>query len=60
MTLVIVQNFVFDDVLNFVDVFFVFIITVRIMIDIPSATTPPSLDGIERKITYANKKYHSG
>jgi hypothetical protein len=26
----------------------------------PSASTPPNLDGIERKITYANKKYHSG
>jgi len=28
--------------------------------DMPSAITPPSLDGIERRITYANKKYHSG
>lgn len=32
----------------------------RIKIDIASATTPPSLEGIERKIAYANKKYHSG
>lgn len=24
------------------------------------ATTPPNLLGIERKISYANKKYHSG
>jgi hypothetical protein len=23
-------------------------------------TTPPNLLGIERKIAYANKKYHSG
>jgi len=30
------------------------------MMDIPRASTPPSLDGMERKITYANKKYHSG
>jgi hypothetical protein len=25
-----------------------------------SATTPPSLDGIERRMAYANRKYHSG
>lgn len=25
-----------------------------------SATTPPSFDGIERRIAYANRKYHSG
>lgn len=25
-----------------------------------SAITPPSLLGIERRIAYANKKYHSG
>jgi len=24
------------------------------------ATTPPSFDGIDRKIAYANRKYHSG
>jgi hypothetical protein len=24
------------------------------------ATTPPSLEGTERRIVYANKKYHSG
>lgn len=29
-------------------------------IDITSAITPPNLFGIERKIAYANKKYHSG
>jgi len=40
--------------------FFVFISVIRIRIDISSATTPPSFDGIERKITYANRKYHSG
>jgi len=60
ITLVKNQNFVFFCVLNFVDVFFVFIITVRIMIDAPRAITPPSFDGIDRRITYANRKYHSG
>jgi len=25
-----------------------------------SASTPPSLFGIERRMAYANKKYHSG
>ncbi len=30
------------------------------MIDIASATTPPSFEGIDRKIAYANRKYHSG
>jgi hypothetical protein len=29
-------------------------------IDIARATTPPSLFGIDRKIAYANRKYHSG
>lgn len=24
------------------------------------ATTPPSFEGIDRRIAYANKKYHSG
>lgn len=28
--------------------------------DIARATTPPNLFGIDRKIAYANKKYHSG
>lgn len=32
----------------------------RIRIDISSAITPPSLLGIERRMAYANKKYHSG
>jgi hypothetical protein len=29
-------------------------------IDATKAITPPNLFGIERKIAYANKKYHSG
>lgn len=32
----------------------------KIAIDKTRATTPPSLLGIDRKIAYANKKYHSG
>lgn len=35
-------------------------ITNRIAIDIASAITPPSLLGIDRRIAYANRKYHSG
>jgi hypothetical protein len=30
------------------------------MIDPIMASTPPSLDGIDRRTAYANKKYHSG
>lgn len=60
MTLVRIQNFAFVCILNFVEGFFVFIITVKIRIDITRAKTPPSFDGIDRKITYANRKYHSG
>lgn len=32
----------------------------KIIIDINKAITPPSLLGIDRRIAYANKKYHSG
>lgn len=32
----------------------------RIAIEATKAITPPSLFGIDRKIAYANKKYHSG
>jgi len=32
----------------------------RIAIDIARAITPPSLLGIDRRIAYANRKYHSG
>lgn len=31
-----------------------------IIIAVNRATTPPSLFGIERKIAYIHKKYHSG
>jgi hypothetical protein len=32
----------------------------RIAIDITRAITPPNLFGIDRRIAYANRKYHSG
>lgn len=32
----------------------------RIIIDDNKAITPPNLLGIDRKIAYANRKYHSG
>lgn len=32
----------------------------RIAMDMASAITPPSLFGIDRRIAYANRKYHSG
>lgn len=43
---------------------FIFILKIgkkyKIIIDISKAITPPSFLGIERRIAYANKKYHSG
>jgi hypothetical protein len=33
---------------------------IRIRIERTRARTPPSLLGIDRRIAYANKKYHSG
>lgn len=35
-------------------------IMARIRMERTRASTPPSLLGIDRKIAYANKKYHSG
>lgn len=32
----------------------------KIRIDRTRASTPPSLFGIDRRMAYANKKYHSG
>lgn len=48
--------------MNFLDLIvnFRFEIIRMIKIDIISATTPPSFLGIDRRIAYANKKYHSG
>jgi len=33
---------------------------IKIKIDPTKALTPPSLEGTERRIAYANRKYHSG
>jgi len=33
---------------------------IRYSRDANMARTPPSFDGIDRKIAYANRKYHSG
>lgn len=35
-------------------------IIIKIRMDRTRARTPPSLLGIDRKIAYANRKYHSG
>lgn len=35
-------------------------IRIRIRIDRTRANTPPSLLGMDRKMAYANRKYHSG
>jgi len=34
--------------------------SIKMRIEKRSARTPPSLFGIERRMAYANKKYHSG
>ena len=54
------QNFVFPLVENFVVLDFFIVSGKRIRPDMASARTPPSFDGIDRKMAYANKKYHSG
>ena len=33
---------------------------ISVIIDIANAVTPPGLFGIDRRIAYANMKYHSG
>lgn len=45
------QNFVFFVGENFVDFDFVLVRTVSIKIEAASANTPPSFDGIDRRIT---------
>jgi len=55
-----VQNFIFLVILNLFDVLFFMASTAMIKIDATSAITPPNFDGIDRRITYANRKYHSG
>lgn len=45
------QNFVFLVGLNFVCIVFFLMRNGRIRIDMASATTPPSFEGIDRRIT---------
>lgn len=40
--------------------FFFIVRVIRTRMDPAIASTPPSLEGIARKIAYANRKYHSG
>lgn len=47
-------------VINLFDFPFFVTSTAIIKTDAASAITPPSFEGTERKITYANRKYHSG
>lgn len=56
------QKFILDKKLNF-EVSLLICLKGKIIIikiDKTKATTPPNLLGMERKIAYANKKYHSG
>jgi len=46
-----VQNLIFFVGLNFVCIVFFLMSSGRIKIDIASATTPPILEGIDRRIT---------
>lgn len=59
---IIIIIIVFFPGLYFIDVIFSFFVDgiVNATIDIARATTPPSFDGIDRRIAYANRKYHSG
>lgn len=56
------MNLIVEILSNLWDVFFFFWIglIIKIRILIISAITPPNLLGIDRRIAYANKKYHSG
>jgi len=54
------QNFVFLVGENFVGLDFFITSGKRMIIDAARAITPPSFEGIDRRITYANRKYHSG
>jgi len=50
-----------DGLFFFLCCFLLFIIGVmKIRIEAANASTPPIFDGIDRKIAYANRKYHSG
>jgi len=61
--LIIIQNRIWLIGLNWFPLVFALLVKGRIKIiaiDNTNAIAPPSLLGIERKIAYANKKYHSG
>jgi len=45
---------------NLVLLFFFVTNTAITKIEDARATTPPNFEGIDRRITYANRKYHSG
>lgn len=57
-----ITKIIIDILLNLKDDFFLFwiVFIIRIKSLIAKAITPPNLFGIERRIAYANKKYHSG
>lgn len=55
------QNKVFLEGENFLFIFsFFIVITPKIKMEHSIATTPPNLEGMDRRMAYANKKYHSG
>ncbi len=54
------QNFTLARGENLEGSLVLFIGIIRNRMEAASATTPPSLDGIERRMAYANRKYHSG
>lgn len=61
-TLAVNHDFILFVGLNFEHEFiFFFVLSVKmIRILITRATTPPSLFGIDRRMVYAKRKYHSG
>lgn len=57
---IIVHSFIFMCGLSFFVFFFIIDIGTRIRTDATRAATPPIFEGIDRRIAYANRKYHSG
>jgi len=57
---IIVHSFIFMCGLSFFVFFFIIDMGTRITMDATRATTPPIFEGIDRRIAYANRKYHSG
>lgn len=54
------QNLSFDIGLNFLVLFLIRGKSKNTLMEASRATTPPSLEGIDRRMAYANRKYHSG